>query len=158
MANAFSGAVGSGRDPLDGQTRPFPEIGRRLAEAGVRWCVVGDANYGEGSSREHAAMEPRYRGGLVVLARSFARIHETNLKKQGLLPLWFVDPATYELIGEDDRISVRGLADLTAGKPVRCRITRPDGSGVDFTCTHSFDADQLGWFRAGSALNTIGRQ
>ncbi len=86
------------------------------------WCVVGDANYGEGSSREHAAMEPRFRGALVVLARSFARIHETNLKKQGLLPLTFVDSSTYDEIGEDDRISVLGLATLAPGADVRCVI------------------------------------
>ena len=94
----------------------------------MAWCAVGDDNYGEGSSREHAAMEPRFRGGVVILARSFARIHETNLKKQGLLPLTFVDPATYDEIGEDDRISVLDLAALAPDRPVQCRITKPDGS------------------------------
>ena len=95
--------------------------------SGTPWCAVGDENYGEGSSREHAAMEPRYRGGLVILARSFARIHETNLKKQGLLPLTFADPATYDLIGEDDRVSVLDLASLAPDEPVRCRLAKPDG-------------------------------
>jgi len=100
-------------------------------------------------------MEPRYRGGLVVLARSFARIHETNLKKQGLLPLAFADPSTYDMIGEDDRVSVLGLASLAPDVPVRCRITTPDGRRFEFSCTHSFSADQLAWFHAGSALNVI---
>ena len=103
-------------------------------------------------------MEPRYRGGLVILARSFARIHETNLKKQGLIPLTFADPEIYDLIGEDDRISVLGLASLAPDTPVRCRVTSPDGTRVDFDCTHSFNAEQLEWFIAGSALNLIRRR
>ena len=113
VVNAFTGVTGEGKDPLDGTTRPFPDIAKHLGDEGVGWCVIGDANYGEGSSREHAAMEPRYRGGLVVIARSFARIHETNLKKQGMLPLTFVDPSTYD----DDR---RGRPDQRA----RTRVTR----------------------------------
>ena len=139
VINAFTGAAGEGKDPLDGETRSFPDIAKHLAESGVRWCAVGDENYGEGSSREHAAMEPRYRGGLVIFARSFARIHETNLKKQGLLPLTFADPATYDLIGEDDRISVLGLADrwhrtsrCSAGSP--SPTARPSTSSA---CTRS---------------------
>ena len=90
--------------------------------------AIGDENMGEGSSREHAAMEPRFRNAKVILARSFARIHETNLKKQGLLPLTFADPATYDQIGEDDTISVHGLADLAPDTPVRCTIHKPDGT------------------------------
>jgi aconitate hydratase len=155
VVNAFTGLTGEGKDPLDGTTRAFPDVAKHLADEGRGWCVVGDANYGEGSSREHAAMEPRYRGGLVVIARSFARIHETNLKKQGMLPLTFVDPSTYDEIGEDDRISVLGLAALTPGEDLHCVITRPDGRRVDFSCRHTFSDDQLTWFRAGSALNVI---
>jgi aconitate hydratase len=155
VTNAFTGIVGSGHDPIDGQTRPFPDIARHLSDAGMRWCAVGDQNYGEGSSRELAAMEPRFRGGVAVLARSFARIHETNLKKQGVLALTFVDPATYELIGEEDRISVLGLAGLAPGKPVTCRLTRPDGPTTTFQCAHTFSSAQLEWFRSGSALNVI---
>jgi aconitate hydratase len=156
--NAFTGRTGEGKDPLDGRTRPFHEIARRCAAAGVDWCVVADHNYGEGSSREHAALEPRYRGARAVLARSFARIHETNLKKQGVLALTFADPATYDVVGEDDRISVLGLAALAPGEPVHCRITKPSGAMVAFDCTHTLSEQQIEWFRAGSALNVIRRR
>jgi aconitate hydratase len=158
VTNAFTGATGEARDVLDGRTRPFPDIARRLAAEGVPWCAVGDENYGEGSSREHAAMEPRYRGAVAILARSFARIHETNLKKQGLLPLTFADPSTYDAIAEDDRISLLDLAALAPDTPVRCRITRRDGTAVEFECLHTFSRDQIEWFAAGSALNIIRRQ
>jgi aconitate hydratase len=153
--NAFSGATGEGKDQTDGETRPYPEIARRYAEAGISWCAIGDENYGEGSSREHAAMEPRFRNGKVIFARSFARIHETNLKKQGLVPLTFADPATYDQIGEDDRINVLGLADLTPDQPVRCQIVKPDGTTIDFLGNQTFSEEQIEWFRAGSALNIV---
>jgi aconitate hydratase len=155
VVNAFTGATGEGKDQTDGGTRSFPEIAKRYAEAGLAWCAVGDQNYGEGSSREHAAMEPRFRNGRVIFARSFARIHDTNLKKQGLLPLTFADPATYDTIGEDDRISVHELAALAPDQPVRCTIRKPDASTVEFFCTHTFSDEQIEWFRAGSALNII---
>ncbi|MEP6661370.1 MAG: aconitate hydratase [Acidimicrobiales bacterium] len=155
VINAFNGATGEGKDRTDGATRSFPEIAKRYAERGIAWCAVGDRNYGEGSSREHAAMEPRYRNGRVIFARSFARIHETNLKKQGLLPLTFVDQATYDEIGEDDRLSVLDLKSLTPDVPVRCRIKKPNGATIDFECTHTFSPEQIAWFRAGSALNII---
>jgi aconitate hydratase len=158
VTNAFTGATGAGKDPCDGQTRSFAEIAKNLARSGTRWCAVGDENYGEGSSREHAAMEPRYRGGVVILARSFARIHETNLKKQGLLPLTFADPTTYDLIGEDDHLSVLDLTSLAPDTPVRCRVAKADGDGFEFSCTHTFSCDQIEWFRAGSALNVIRRR
>ena len=133
-----------------------PEIAKRLSDDGVRWCVVGDANYGEGSSREHAAMEPRYRGGLVVLARSFARIHETNLKKQGLLPLTFADPSTYDddRRGRPDQRARPGVAGARRG-PCGASSPSPTVRRVEFSCRHTFSDDQLGWFRAGSALNVI---
>jgi aconitate hydratase len=153
--NAFTGATGEGKDQTDGQTRPFPEIARRYADAGIGWCAVGDENYGEGSSREHAAMEPRFRNGKVIFARSFARIHETNLKKQGLVPLTFADRGTYDLIGEDDRINVLGLASLTPDVPVRCQIVKPDGTVIDFLGNQTFSPEQIEWFRAGSALNIV---
>jgi aconitate hydratase A / 2-methylisocitrate dehydratase len=154
VVNAFTGATGEGKDVTDGETRPFPEIAARYAGEGIRWCAVGDRNYGEGSSREHAAMEPRFRNGVVVFARSFARIHETNLKKQGMIPLTFADPATYDEIGEDDRINVLGLPPVP-GENVHCQIVKPDGSTVDFEATHTFSPDQVEWFKAGSALNIV---
>ena len=153
--NAFTGEVGTGKDPLDGETRPFPEIAKRLHEAGKGWVAIGDENMGEGSSREHAAMEPRFRNAKVILARSFARIHETNLKKQGLLPLTFADPSTYDEIGEDDRISVHGLADLAPDTPVHATIHKPDGSTIGFEALHTFSPEQIEWFKAGGALNII---
>jgi aconitate hydratase len=154
VVNAFTGATGEGKDQTDGETRPFPEIAKRYGEQRISWAAIGDQNYGEGSSREHAAMEPRFRGGKVIFARSFARIHETNLKEQGLLPLTFTDPSTYDQISEDDRISVLGLPPVP-DQPVRCRITHTDGTTIDFTATHTFSDEQVEWFRAGSALNIV---
>jgi aconitate hydratase len=153
--NAFTGEAGTGVDPLDGETRSFPEIAKHLASEGVGWVMVGDENYGEGSSREHAAMEPRYRNGKAILARSFARIAETNLKKQGILPLTFADPASYDLIKADDRISVLGLADLAPGRPVRVIIKHADGTTAEVETTHTMSEEHIAWFRAGSALNVL---
>ena len=152
--NDFDGEVGIGFDITDDGRRAYPEIARRYHEAGIRWVAIGDRNYGEGSSREHAAMEPRFRNGVVVLARSFARIHETNLKKQGMVPLTFVDPDTYDRIGEQDRISVLGLPPVP-GSEVTCRIERPDGSSEEFRASHTFSPEQVEWFVAGSALNIV---
>ncbi|MGA0863745.1 MAG: aconitate hydratase [Ilumatobacteraceae bacterium] len=152
--NAFGGAVGEGLDFTDGERRSYPDIAKRWGEAGIRWCAIGDQNYGEGSSREHAAMEPRFRGGVVIFARSFARIHETNLKKQGLVPLTFSDPAIYDRIEESDRISVMNLPPVP-DRPVQCRITKADGSTVDFEAKHTFSDEQVEWFKAGSALNIV---
>ena len=153
--NAFTGIAGEGKDPVDGRVKPFPDVMASLHAADRGWVAVGDENYGEGSSREHAAMEPRFRNCKAVFARSFARIAETNLKKQGVLALTFADPASYDLIGEDDTISIGGLADLAPDVPVVCRVTRPDGSSVDFEAVHTLSDDQIEWFRAGSALNII---
>ena len=153
--NAFTGQAGSGRCPVHGTTEPFPDAARHCHEAGVSWVAVGDENYGEGSSREHAAMEPRFLGCRAILVRSFARIHETNLKKQGVLPLTFWDPATYDLIGETDTVAVLGLATLAPDVPVRCRLTRPDGATVEFEAVHTLSAEHIEWFRAGGALSLI---
>jgi aconitate hydratase len=153
--NAFTGEAGSGKCPVHGTVEPYPEAARHCRDAGVAWVAVGDENYGEGSSREHAAMEPRFMNGRAIIVRSFARIHETNLKKQGMLPLTFADPATYDLIDEDDRISVLGLAGLAPDRPVRCRISKPDGTGIEFECTHTMSPEHIEWFRAGGALNLI---
>jgi aconitate hydratase len=155
--NAFGGAVGEGTSAIDGSTDSYPNLARAYSEAGIRWCAIGDRNYGEGSSREHAAMEPRFRGGVVIFARSFARIHETNLKKQGLVPLTFADPATYDLIEEDDRINVLGLPPVP-GRNIRCQIVKPDGSTIDFEGVHTFSPEQVEWFKAGSALNVVRRK
>ncbi len=152
--NAFDSEVGVGLDITDGERRTYPEIARRYHEANIRWVAIGDRNYGEGSSREHAAMEPRFRNGVAVLARSFARIHETNLKKQGMLPLTFAHPDDYDGIGEHDRISIVNLPPVP-GQPVTVIITSPDGNQREITTLHTFSEDQVEWFTAGSALNIV---
>ena len=148
------GIVGMGKSALTGEMQSFPDLAKAYHEAGQPWVVIGDRNMGEGSSREHAAMEPRFRLGLVAIARSFARIHETNLKKQGMVPLTFADPDTYDLIEEDDRISVLGLPPVP-GKPTQCQIVKPDGTTIDFAGVHTFSPEQVEWFEAGSALNIV---
>ncbi|MEO0492970.1 MAG: aconitate hydratase [Actinomycetota bacterium] len=147
--------VGYGKSAIDGSVKLFPELAKDYHEAGIQWVVIGDENMGEGSSREHAAMEPRFRGGVVAMARSFARIHETNLKKQGMVPLTFADPADYDRIDEDDRIAVRGLVELAEDQPVTVEITKPSGETISFLANHTFSNEQIDWFRAGSALNII---
>jgi aconitate hydratase len=147
-------AVGTGKDALAGGVDTYPNLAKKYGEAGVRWVAIGDRNYGEGSSREHAAMEPRFRGGVVIITRSFARIHETNLKKQGMVPLTFADPATYDLVGEDDRINVLDLPPVP-GQDVRGQIVKPDGTTLDFVAKHTFSDEQVEWFKAGSALNVV---
>jgi aconitate hydratase len=156
--NAFSGEVGVGLDVTDGEYRPYPEIAKRYHEAGITWIAIGDENMGEGSSREHAAMEPRFRGAKAVLARSFARIHETNLKKQGVLALTFANASDYDSIGENDRISILGLSNLAPGTPVQIRVSHSDGSTTEISMKHSLSQDQIEWFQAGSALNLIREQ
>ena len=154
--NAFTGERGKGRNVLTGEAgQPFAAIARHYRAVGQRWVIVGDANYGEGSSREHAALSPRLLGAGAVIARSFARIHETNLKKQGVLALTFADPQDYEKIREDDRLSLLDLAVIEAGRPVVCRITHSDGSSEALSLKHSYSAAQLGWFSAGSAINRL---
>jgi aconitate hydratase len=152
--NAFTGEAGKGKNPLTRAAgQPFAKIARELKAGGIGWIAVGDANYGEGSSREHAAMSPRYLGGRVVLVRSFARIAETNLKKQGILPLTFADPADYDMLEQDDRVSVTGLSSLAPGRPVTLKIKKPDGRGLEIEARHTLTQEQIAWFRAGSALN-----
>jgi aconitate hydratase len=152
--NAFTGETGKGVNPLTGATsQPFAKIARELKAAGVQWIVIGDENYGEGSSREHAAMSPRYLGCAAVIVRSFARIHETNLKKQGVLPLTFIDPADYDKFEQNDRVSITGLYTLEPGKPVTVQIKKAGGRLVTIQARHSMTREQIAWFRAGSALN-----
>jgi aconitate hydratase A / 2-methylisocitrate dehydratase len=154
--NAFTGETGRGVNVLTGETGvPLTRIARDWKSKGVGWIVVGDENYGEGSSREHAAMSPRYLGAKVVLVKSFARIHETNLKKQGILPLTFTSPEDYDLIEQADRVSVVGLRALAPGRPVEARIHTPDGRTVTIQARHSLTEEHIGWFRAGSALNAL---
>ena len=154
--NAFTGEVGAGLDQSSGERGiPFPKIARHYKAAGLRWVVVGDENYGEGSSREHAAMEPRWLGAAAVIARSFARIHETNLKKQGVLPLTFAEAADYEKVGETDRVSIHGLNDLAPGKPLEVTFHHQDGSSDTVLVRHTLNKDQVEWFKAGSALNIL---
>lgn len=122
---------------------------------GINWVAVGDENYGEGSSREHAALEPRHLGGRAIIVKSFARIHETNLKKQGMLPLRFSDPNDYNKIKPSDRISLLDLKSLAPGKPVECRIKHADGSTETVKLQHTLNEGQIEWFKAGSALNRM---
>lgn len=154
--NAFTDAAGKGRNVLSGAVdQSFAVTARDYKARGVKWVVVGDANYGEGSSREHAALSPRLLGGAAVIARSFARIHESNLKKQGLLALTFRDPADYDRVREDDRISLVGLAELAPWRDVMCRVRHVDGTVEELMLTHTFSAAQIAWFRAGGALNLV---
>jgi len=154
VVNAYNDVVGEGIDLIDGKTRTFPEIARHYDDNNVQWTAIGDQNYGEGSSREHAAMEPRYRGAAVIFARSFARIAETNLKKQGIVPLTFADPATYDMIGELDTITVRDMPPKP-DQPVRCYLNKRGGDPVEFQALHTFSEEQIEWFKAGSALNVV---
>jgi aconitate hydratase len=153
--NAFGEAINEVTSQLDGSKGEVPQVARAYKAAGLKWVVVGDENYGEGSSREHAAMEPRHLGGAAVIVRSFARIHETNLKKQGLLPLTFAKPADYDKVREDDRIDLVGLAHLAPGKPVTMVLHHKDGSQENIVLEHTFTDEQISWFKAGSALNKI---
>jgi aconitate hydratase len=144
-----------------GKTGKVPEIAREYRDAGVKWVVVGDQNYGEGSSREHAALEPRFLGGVAVVVRSFARIHETNLKKQGMLPLTFADPGDYDRISGRDSVDIVGLAGngkFAPGVPLTLRVTPPadDAAGrsaFEVAVNHTFNEEQIAWFKHGSALN-----
>jgi aconitate hydratase len=154
--NAFADKPGTGYDVLGAREGvSLNELARTYKAAGLGWVAVGDGNYGEGSSREHAAMSPRFLGGRVVLVKSFARIHETNLKKQGILPLTFANPADYDRIRKDDRLSFEGLETIAPGKPVTVRIRHTDGTAETIETRHSLTREQIAWFMAGSALNLI---
>lgn len=154
--NAFSGAIGLGKNVITGETGlEFAQIARAYKAKGLKWVIIGDENYGEGSSREHAAMSPRLLGGVAVITKSFARIHETNLKKQGALPLCFVNPADYDKIREDDRVTLKGLASFAPGKNLNLEVAHSDGSKESIELKHTFNAEQIKWFQAGSALNLL---
>merc|ERR1712156_966026 len=132
-----------------------PEVARQYKEAGVNWVVFGDENYGEGSSREHAALEPRFLGGRAIIVKSFARIHETNLKKQGMLPLTFNNKADYEKVKPDDKVSILGLESFQPGVALQCKLDHSDGTSDTIVLDHTFNAQQIDWFKAGSALNRM---
>lgn len=154
--NAFTGEAGKGLNVLSKEDHlPFPQIAQQYKAQGVGWVVFGDENYGEGSSREHAAMSPRYLGAKAVIVRSFARIHETNLKKQGVLPLTFKNPADYDKVQATDRVSVVGLDKLRPDQALTVRLTHEDGRVESIEVQHTLNAEQISWFKAGSALNRI---
>lgn len=153
--NAYTEEVGKGKNILNGLFESFPHIAREYKQNGMKWVIIGDENYGEGSSREHAAMTPRYLGCAAVIARTFARIHETNLKKQGILALTFEKTSDYEKIMEEDRISIIGLQNLQPGKPIKCYLHHKDGTEDELNLRHSYNEYQIQWFRAGSALNVL---
>ncbi len=142
-------------DARDGSIKPIPELAKEYKAAGIAWIAVGDENWGEGSSREHAAMEPRYMGGKAVLVRSFARIHEANLKKQGVLPLTFADPADYEKVLVDDTVDVTGLGALAPGSQVTIVLHHADGTSESILANHTMSDEHIAWFKAGSALNLL---
>lgn len=156
--NAFTGKAGETKNLLTGEYKQVHEVARDYKAKGLGWVVVGDENYGEGSSREHAAMEPRYLGGKAIIVKSFARIHETNLKKQGMLPLTFDNPSDYDKIQEDDRLSIIGLKEIAPDKQLTLKIHHKDGSVEEAKLNHTFNENQIKWFKAGSALNLIAEQ
>ena len=153
--NAFTENAGEGINQLDNSVMSLPDIAKSYHEEGLNWIAVGDENYGEGSSREHAAMEPRFRGCKVVLVKSFARIHEANLKKQGILPLTFENKEDYDLIDQEDKITIKNLEEIAPDVPVVISIEKTDGETKDIKANHSLSDEQIEWFKAGSALNSI---
>ena len=153
--NAFTQEAGRGKNVLNGTVDEFNKVARHYKSQGLKSIIVGDENYGEGSSREHAAMSPRFLGVAAVVVRSFARIHETNLKKQGVLALIFANPADYDKVREDDRISILGLAKFAPGQPLTMVLKHKDGSRDEISLKHSFNTEQINWFKAGSALNLL---
>ncbi|DBA67352.1 hypothetical protein WJX79_001524 [Trebouxia sp. C0005] len=155
--NAENGEVNSIKDQLNGEYGAVPAVARHYKAEGKPWIVIGDENYGEGSSREHAALEPRHLGGVAIIVKSFARIHETNLKKQGMLPLTFADPADYDKVGPFDKLSL-DVSGLSPGKSIEVHVKKPDGKDFTFTVNQTFNDNQITWYKAGSALNAMGKK
>lgn len=156
--NFYNEKTDNVKNQLTGEYGPVPATQRAYKAAGVGSIVVGDENYGEGSSREHAAMEPRFLGVRAILVKSFARIHETNLKKQGMLALTFADKSDYEKIQEDDTIVINGLTTFAPGNPLTLVFTHADGSKDTILANHTYNQQQIEWFKAGAALNIIRKQ
>lgn len=150
-----NGEVNSVKHAVTGEYGAVPDTARSYKAAGLKWVVIGDENYGEGSSREHAALEPRHLGGVAVIVKSFARIHETNLKKQGMLPLTFADLTDYDKVDPSDKVAIIGLTSFTPGTPLTLRLSKSDGTTVDISVNHTFNEEQIEWFKYGSALNKI---
>lgn len=155
--NSFNDKMNSVKNHLSGKYEEVPKTAKDYKHSGIGWIVVGEENYGEGSSREHAAMEPRFMGGKAIVVKSFARIHETNLKKQGMLPLTFVNPADYDKIREDDVVDI-DVSDLAPGSQVKMRIIHTDGSSEEVMLNHTMNAQQIEWFNHGSALNLMAKK
>ncbi len=153
--NQFTEGMGKGINQLTGQEMALPDLAKAYRAAGQPWVVFGDENFGEGSSREHAAMEPRLQGAVAIIVRSFARIHETNLKKQGVLPLTFEQPSDYDKVAKDDRVAFEGVTELAPGSTITAVLNHKDGSSDRIALRHTLNEDQIGWFKAGSALNMI---
>ncbi|KAI1385331.1 aconitase family-domain-containing protein [Hypoxylon trugodes] len=154
--NEANGEANKVKNSTNDEWDAVPAVARDYKAKGIKWVVIGDWNYGEGSSREHAALEPRHLGGLAIITRSFARIHETNLKKQGMLPLTFADPADYDKIKPDDRIDLL-CTELAVGKPLTMRVHPKDGKTFDVKLNQTFNEAQIEWFKNGSALNTMAK-
>ncbi|KAK3391620.1 aconitase family-domain-containing protein [Sordaria brevicollis] len=154
--NAANGEANKVQNFTTGEWGAVPAVARDYKAKGIRWVVVGDWNYGEGSSREHAALEPRHLGGLAIITRSFARIHETNLKKQGMLPLTFSDPADYDKLNPDDKVDIL-CTELAVGKPITMRVHPKNGKDFEIKLSHTFNEAQIEWFKNGSALNTMAK-
>ncbi|KAM3070124.1 Aconitate hydratase mitochondrial [Clarireedia jacksonii] len=155
--NSANGEANKVKNFTTGEWDAVPATARDYKKKGIKWVVIGDWNYGEGSSREHAALEPRHLGGLAIITRSFARIHETNLKKQGMLPLTFINPEDYDKIQPDDKVDVM-CTELEVGKPITLRVHPKNGEAFDIKLAHTFNAPQIEWFKAGSALNKMASQ
>jgi len=153
--NAFNMDVNKVKNLITGEYDEVPKVARAYKAAHIGSIVVGDENYGEGSSREHAAMEPRHLGVRAILVKSFARIHETNLKKQGMLAITFADKADYDKIQEDDKIDVLGLTTFAEGVQLTVVLHHKDGSSDSIKVNHTYNEQQIEWFRAGGALNVI---
>ncbi len=156
--NAFTGETGRTKNYFTNEIKPVPQVARDYKSKNIGWVVIGDENYGEGSSREHAAMEPRYLGGRIIIVKSFARIHETNLKKQGMLALTFSNPIDYDKIEENDFITIKGLSYFSPNRPLTMLIKHKNGKSEEISLNHTYNSNQIEWFKAGSALNLIAKK
>jgi len=157
--NADNGKTNHIKNQMTGEYGSVPDTARFYKSKGIPWVVIGEDNYGEGSSREHAALECRYLGGVVVIVKSFARIHETNLKKQGVLPFTFVNPSDYDKIDSSDTISILSIEkELKEGKTMNIVVTKRDGSEISIPVKHTMNEGQIQWFKSGSALNLLSKQ